>query len=113
MADEFFGPGSEMSRMFQAYYSNNFANEVWGLPVAEPVGASAATGDITFTTPPTAAGTFHLYIAGTHIPVNIMIRSRSAGGSPPAQSLILDQHQLHPGCTPALPVIRDPRRLAW
>ena len=32
-ADQQFGPGSELSRMFQAYYSNNFANEVWGLPV--------------------------------------------------------------------------------
>jgi phage tail sheath gpL-like len=72
MADAFFGPGSELSRMFQAYYSNNFANEVWGLPVAEPVAATAATGTITITTPAAAAGTLHLFISGTHIPVNIM-----------------------------------------
>jgi phage tail sheath gpL-like len=71
-ADAHFGPGSELSRMFQAYYANNFANEVWGLPLAEPVGASAATGTITITTPPTEAGTIHLYIAGTHVPVNVM-----------------------------------------
>jgi phage tail sheath gpL-like len=71
-ADAHFGPGSELSRMFQAYYANNFANEVWGLPLAEPVGAVAATGDIVITTPPTEAGTIHLYIAGTHVPVNIM-----------------------------------------
>jgi phage tail sheath gpL-like len=71
-ADQHFGAGSEMSRMFQAYYSNNFANEVWGLPVKEPTGASAATGDITITTAPSSAGTIHLYIAGTHIPVNVM-----------------------------------------
>ncbi len=70
-ADAAFGPGSELSRMFQAYYGNNFANEVWGLPVAEPVAATAATGTITVAAPPTAAGTIHLYIAGTHVPVNV------------------------------------------
>lgn len=71
-ADAAFGPGSELSRMFQAYYSNNFANEVWGLPVAEPTAGVAATGAITITTAPTQAGTIHLYIAGSHVPVNIM-----------------------------------------
>lgn len=72
MADAFFGAGSELSRMFQGYYSNNFANEVWGLPLAEAPGASAATGTILITAPPTQAGTLHLYIAGTYVPVNIM-----------------------------------------
>ena len=102
MADEFFGPGSEMSRMFQAYYSNNFANEVWGLPVAEPVGASAATGDITFTTPPTAAGTFHLYIAGTHIPVNIMTTD-TVDDIASAVADAINTNYIQEG-TPALPV---------
>lgn len=71
-ADMHFGPGSELSRMFQAYYANNFANEVWGLPVAEPPASAAATGTITVTAAPTNAGTVHLYIAGTHVPVNVM-----------------------------------------
>ena len=71
-ADQHFGPGSELSRMFQAYYSNNFANEVWGLPLSEPTGASVATGEITITAAPTAAGTLWLYIAGTLVPeINI------------------------------------------
>ena len=70
-ADQHFGQGSELSRMFQAYYANNFANEVWGLPVLEPVAAVTATGMVTVTDAPTAAGTIHLYVAGTHIPVNI------------------------------------------
>ena len=72
LADTFFGIGSELSRMFMAYYSNNFANEVWALPLAEPVGATAASGTIDITAAPTQAGTLHLYIAGSHIPVNIM-----------------------------------------
>jgi phage tail sheath gpL-like len=71
-ADAMFGPGSELSRMFQGYYSNNFANEVWALPMAEPTG-TAATGEITITAPPTAAGTLWLYIAGSLVnAINIM-----------------------------------------
>ena len=77
-ADQAFGAGSELSRMFQAYYKNNFANEVWGLPVAEPAGAAAAAATITITAPPTAAGTIHLYIAGQHVPVNIMTTDTTA-----------------------------------
>ena len=30
-ADQAFGMGSELSRMFKAFFANNFANEVWGL----------------------------------------------------------------------------------
>src|ERR1700739_1162323 len=70
-ADAHFGQGSELSRMFKAFYANNFANEVWGLPVSEPTGGTAATGTITVASPPTQAGTIHLYICGEHIPVNI------------------------------------------
>jgi phage tail sheath gpL-like len=70
-ADAHFGQGSELSRMFRAYYASNLANEVWGLPVAEPSGGTAATGKIICTAAPTEAGTIHLYIAGDHIPVNV------------------------------------------
>src|SRR4029077_3852243 len=44
-ADALFGQGSMLAMMFRTFYANNFANEVWGLPVAEPAGA-AATGTI-------------------------------------------------------------------
>jgi phage tail sheath gpL-like len=70
-ADNNWGPGSEIAQMFHAFYANNFANEVWGLGVAEPTGAVAATGTITVTTPPTEAGTIHLYIGGRHQGINI------------------------------------------
>ena len=72
LADTKFGIGSELDRMVQAYYSNNFANEMWCLPLAEPTGGSAATGTIDITAAPTQAGTIHLYVAGSHIPVNVM-----------------------------------------
>jgi phage tail sheath gpL-like len=70
-ADLAFGQGSELARMFKAFFANNFANEVWGLPVAEPGGAVVATGTITVTAAPTAAGTLSLYISGEQVPVNV------------------------------------------
>ncbi len=37
------------------------------MPMSEPTGAEAA-GTISVTTAPTEAGTYHLYIAGIHVP---------------------------------------------
>jgi phage tail sheath gpL-like len=69
-ADALFGQGSMLACMFQTFFANNWANEVWGLPVAEPTGAAAA-GSITVATAPTAAGTIDLYIAGRNVPVYV------------------------------------------
>ena len=69
-ADALFGAGSHLACMFKAFFANNWANEVWGLPVAEPTGAPAV-GTITVGTPPTAAGTIDLYIAGRNVPVYV------------------------------------------
>lgn len=71
-ADQQFGQGSHLANMFAAFFQSNFANEVWGLPVAEPTAGTAATGKITVTLAPAhEAGTINLYIAGHHVPVNI------------------------------------------
>ena len=68
-ADAFFGAGSELALMFEAFFANNWSHEVWGLPVAE--GSTAAAGTITVTAFPTEAGTYHLYIGGKHVPVDL------------------------------------------
>jgi phage tail sheath gpL-like len=57
--------------MFKTFFANNFSNEVWGLGVPEPTAGAAATGTITVATPPTQAGTIHLYISGEHVPIDI------------------------------------------
>src|SRR4029077_18798278 len=62
--------GSMLAGMFRAFFANNWANEVWGLPVAEPVG-TAAVGTVTVATAATAAGTIALYIAGHLVPVPV------------------------------------------
>jgi len=69
--DHLFGQGSEIACMFRAYFANNFANEIWALPVAEPPSGTAATGTITVVDPPLEAGTISLYIAGYAIRVNL------------------------------------------
>ena len=101
-ADQAFGPGSELSRMFQAYYANNFANEVWGLPLAEPTAGQAAVGTITIDAPPTAAGTLWLYIAGSLVNgINIMATDTVGD----ICSLIADQiNNAYVNGDPALPV---------
>ena len=72
-ADKQFGEGSQLSNMFRAFYANNFANEVWGLPLAEPTAGTAATGTITVTADAGGheAGTIDLYVGGQHVPINI------------------------------------------
>jgi phage tail sheath gpL-like len=70
-ADQAFGIGSEMSRMFKAFFKNNFSNEVWGLGVLPAAAAVPATATITVAARPTEAGTIHLYIGDEHVPVNI------------------------------------------
>lgn len=70
-ANDKFGIGSELALMFQAYFANNFANEVWAGPVVQQANAAPATGTITVSTPPSEAGTIHLYIGGHHVPINV------------------------------------------
>src|SRR5262245_40860498 len=66
-ADHHFGKGSELARMFKSFFKNNFANEVWGLPVPEPVDAIPAEGTIMVAASQTEAGTIHLYVGGQHV----------------------------------------------
>jgi len=75
-ADKHFGQGSELSRLFKTFFANNFANEVWGLPVTE--GSAAATGTITVSNAPSAAGTIHLYIAGEHVAIDVAASDTTA-----------------------------------
>jgi phage tail sheath gpL-like len=70
-ADQNFGIGSELSRMFKAFFKNNFSNECWGLGVVASAASVAATATIVVDTKPTDAGTIHLYIGDEHVPVNI------------------------------------------
>jgi phage tail sheath gpL-like len=68
-ARQLFGYGSMLDGMVQFFTQNNFAQELWVVPIAEATAGVAATGDITVTTPATAAGTLPLYIAGRRVQI--------------------------------------------
>jgi phage tail sheath gpL-like len=65
------GANSMLANMVAAYRLNDSFGEVWMLPLADAGGATAATGSIAFTSPPTAAGTLSLYIAGNVVSVPV------------------------------------------
>jgi phage tail sheath gpL-like len=66
-ADREYGRGSELANMVRAFLANNFAHEMWCLPVPPAPGSVAAVGTIKVNAPPTEAGIIHLYIAGHHV----------------------------------------------
>src|SRR5262245_2294664 len=73
--DRLFGQGSELACMFRAYFANNRANELWCLPLAEPVASTAAQATVSVLPPPIEAGQIMLYIAGYPIRVNVSATS--------------------------------------
>ena len=64
-----FGFGSMLDNMVEAFTRNNFAQELWVVPIPEAPAGVQATGTITVTTPATAAGTLPVYIAGRRVQV--------------------------------------------
>ena len=66
-ADREYGQGSELALMVQAFLGNNFAHELWCLPVPPATGSVQAKAIIKVLTTPTEAGVIHLYIAGHHV----------------------------------------------
>ena len=68
-ARQLFGYGSMLDQMVDAFTKNNFAQELWVVPIAEASAGVAAKGDIVVTMPATAAGTLPVYIAGRRIQV--------------------------------------------
>jgi phage tail sheath gpL-like len=65
------GANSMLANMVSTYRLNDDFGEVWYLPLADAVGATAATGSIAFTSAPTANGTISLYIAGILVTVPV------------------------------------------
>src|SRR6185295_14930170 len=70
VARELFGYGSMLDGMVEAFTENNFAQELWVLPIAEPTGTKA-TATITFTAAPTASGVLPVYVAGRKVAVSV------------------------------------------
>lgn len=68
-AQAMFGFGSMLDGMVQFFMSNNFAQELWVLPIQEATAGVSATGTIVVATPAAQAGTLPVYIAGRRVQV--------------------------------------------
>lgn len=65
------GAGSVLAGMIDAYRANDGAGELWLLPLADDLAATAATGTLTVSGATTAAGTVPLYVAGQLVAVSL------------------------------------------
>ncbi|MEP3245104.1 MAG: phage tail sheath C-terminal domain-containing protein [Sneathiella sp.] len=72
-AREYFGVGSHLATMVEAYRDNDPFTELWCLPVDDDGAAVAATGTVVVSGPATSSGTINLYIAGERILVSVTI----------------------------------------
>lgn len=70
-AKSFFGQGSMLAAMMNAYRQNDGFGEVWCLPLDDDGAAVAATGTVVVTGTSTAAGTLVLYVAGQKVNVAV------------------------------------------
>ena len=70
-ADEYFGVGSQLARMFRAAYENNSYTETWGLPLDDSDAGVAATGAILFGGALTKAGTLNFYVGGEKVAIAV------------------------------------------
>ena len=68
-ARQLFGYGSMLDNMVESFTKNNFAQELWVLPIAEAAAGVKASATMTVATPATSAGTLPVYIGGRRVQV--------------------------------------------
>jgi len=68
-AEALYGARSPLALMTKVYRLADSFGEVWHLPLADPAGAAAATGQVVFTGTATEAATIGLYVGGVRVPV--------------------------------------------
>src|SRR5262245_5614435 len=78
-ARQLFGFGSMLDGMVESFTKNNFAQELWVLPIAEAGAGNKASGTMTVTAAATSAGTLPVYIAGRR--VSVFVAAAEAIGS--------------------------------
>lgn len=69
------GQGSMAHGMFRALFANNTFTEAYLLPLDDPSGGAKATGTISVSGSPTAAGTLFVYVSGRRIQVGVQSTS--------------------------------------
>lgn len=74
-ARTFFGAGSVMHNMAEAYFTDNNYTETWAVAIDDNGAHVAATGSLVIAGTPTAAGTLAVYIAGRLVQVGVTTAS--------------------------------------
>lgn len=72
-AQQFFGRGSMLARMFAKYRGVDAAGEVWVIPQLDNAAGVAATGQVTVTGPASGSGTINLYVAGQLVQAGVTL----------------------------------------
>lgn len=70
-ARTYFGRGSQLAHMFEAWFRANPATEIWAVAVDDAGAGLAATGTIAVSGPASTAGEIALMIGGRRVPVTI------------------------------------------
>ena len=68
-ARQLFGYGSMLDGMVDFFTKNNFAQELWVVPIKEATAGVAATGKMTVTAAAVSAGTLPVYVSGRRVQV--------------------------------------------
>ncbi|WP_354134057.1 phage tail sheath subtilisin-like domain-containing protein [Bradyrhizobium sp. S3.9.1] len=68
-ARNLFGYGSMLDAMVEFFTKNNYAQELWVVPIAQAAAGVVAAGTITVTAAAVSAGTLPVYIAGRRVQV--------------------------------------------
>jgi phage tail sheath gpL-like len=68
-ARQLFGYGSMLDGMVEFFMQNNFAQELWVVPIMEAAAGNAASAQIVVTAAATAAGTLPVYVGGRRVQV--------------------------------------------
>ena len=71
VAKQQFGAGSMIERMFNRFFAGNPTQQIWCLPVPEPVAGQSATGSIAFIASSLQSGVLTLYIAGQKLQIAV------------------------------------------
>lgn len=70
-ATAYFGAGSQLAGMAEAWFANNAFTQLYAIAFNDPSGGAAAEGELAITGPASAPGSLYLLIAGRRVVVNV------------------------------------------
>ncbi len=71
IAQQLFGAGSMLERMFNRFFDGNTTQQIWCVPVPDPSAGQFAAGSITFAAANLQSGVLNAYIAGQKVAISV------------------------------------------